>query len=186
MQKKPTSSEMLMSNILDIYKIPYKSQQIIAPYIVDFCLYKNSVIIEIDGEHHTKNVSQMSYDTKRDSLLMDLGIKVYRFNNKEVNESIINKIQPLSKQKCNNLINNHNSNFVMKAGIFVEELKWNKKRLNKFRVNLGKAIKRIVLKRHYSYIPGIDWRSAEWWEFLPPLVLREGGASFFYLRRKEW
>ena len=60
-------------------------------FIADFYCTEKKVIIELDGEIHE---SQKEYDENRDSILKEMGVKVVRFKNGEINMAIefINKL----------------------------------------------------------------------------------------------
>lgn len=91
MRMNPTSEEQTMRMFLKENNIPYRRQKIIPPYIVDFLLYEKGLIIEVDGLHHENNISQFSYDTNRDILIMNIGLIVYRIKNSDIKKNI-NKI----------------------------------------------------------------------------------------------
>jgi very-short-patch-repair endonuclease len=59
----------------------FRRQQIIAPYIVDFYCHAVGLVVEVDGEVH---LEQEAYDKDRDAYLQASGLKVLRFNNREV------------------------------------------------------------------------------------------------------
>ena len=54
-------------------------------FIADFYCAEKKIIIELDGEIHE---TQKEYDENRDSILQEMGIKVSRFKNGEVNIAI--------------------------------------------------------------------------------------------------
>ena len=60
-------------------------------FIADFYCAEKKIIIELDGEIHE---IQKEYDENRDSILQEMGIKVTRFKNGEINMAIefINKL----------------------------------------------------------------------------------------------
>jgi hypothetical protein len=59
------------------------AQEIIGPYIADFCIYPSRVVVEVDGPSH-RPIKQAEYDARRDTYMRNLGIKVLRFTNLEV------------------------------------------------------------------------------------------------------
>ena len=69
-------------------KIPYvtKRQKVIKNYVVDFFCPKASLVIELDGSQHYE-VDGENKDILRDNALADLGIKVLRYSNYEVNSN---------------------------------------------------------------------------------------------------
>ena len=68
-------------------KIPLtiKRQKIIKSYIVDFCIDKAKLIIELDGSQHY-DVSGEIADRERDDCLKQMGYKVLRFTNLEISQ----------------------------------------------------------------------------------------------------
>ena len=59
----------------------FRRQQIIAGFIVDFYCHKAGLVIEIDGPiHEEQNIE----DSERTQVLIDLGLNVIRFNNRQV------------------------------------------------------------------------------------------------------
>ncbi len=64
--------------------ITVKRQQSIGDYIVDFYIAKTKTVIEIDGKQHGF-VENLEADRIRDAYLSDLGIKVLRYKNIDVN-----------------------------------------------------------------------------------------------------
>ena len=63
--------------------VKFRRQHSVARYILDFYCPKFKLAIELDGEMHNDIVS-MDYDEERTTYLNNLGIKVIRFENKEV------------------------------------------------------------------------------------------------------
>ena len=61
-------------------------QKNIGNYIVDFFISSKRVVIEIDGLQHTMPENRKA-DQKRDEELYNLGIKILRYTNFEVNNS---------------------------------------------------------------------------------------------------
>ncbi len=64
--------------------ITAKRQQSIGNYIVDFYIAKPPTVIEIDGKQHGF-VENLEADKIRDAYLCDLGIKVLRYKNVDIN-----------------------------------------------------------------------------------------------------
>ena len=63
----------------------FRRQYSIGPYIVDFYCPKKRVAVEIDGLYHN---STTDYDEYRTKYLNALDVKVLRFKNEEVDESL--------------------------------------------------------------------------------------------------
>ncbi len=66
-----------------INKFRFKSQHPIGIYIADFYCHRAKLVIEIDGGYH-KESDQTKYDKYRDETMMEWGVKIIRFTNKEV------------------------------------------------------------------------------------------------------
>jgi type I restriction enzyme M protein len=61
----------------------FRRQHSVANYILDFYCPSEKLAIELDGEYHN-TITQAEYDQERDLFLNYCGIKVLRFENKEV------------------------------------------------------------------------------------------------------
>ena len=74
------------------YRVKFKRQYSVGPYVLDFYSPRNKLAIEIDGSQHIEN---KEYDNERSKYLLILGIKVIRFWNNEINtniDGVINRI----------------------------------------------------------------------------------------------
>lgn len=72
----------------------FRRQHGIGIYIIDFYCPIKKLAVEVDGDSHFTNEAENN-DFKRDQYLESLGIKVLRYNNKEVIRNIdgvMNKI----------------------------------------------------------------------------------------------
>jgi len=67
-------------------------QMVIGNYIVDFCSPALKMVIEVDGSQHYSNEGRAS-DEIRDKYLHDLGLKVLRFNDREVLTNICGVVE---------------------------------------------------------------------------------------------
>jgi very-short-patch-repair endonuclease len=63
----------------------FRRQQIIASFIVDFYCHAASLVVEIDGPIHT---NQVEYDAERDRVLTEMGCRVMRFPNEQVDKNL--------------------------------------------------------------------------------------------------
>ena len=63
-------------------------QNVIGPYIADFCCCEKKLIIEIDGSQHGKP-ENMEYDIKRTAYLEKLGYTVIRYSNESVDHRFV-------------------------------------------------------------------------------------------------
>jgi very-short-patch-repair endonuclease len=85
LKEKPTKEEEILWMFLKNKKTGYhiRRQHVIDYYITDFVCLSKKLIIEIDGKIHLK---QREHDQLRSFRLNELGYKVIRFTNEEVNE----------------------------------------------------------------------------------------------------
>ena len=66
-------------------------------FIVDFYCFEKKVAIELDGQIHN---FQKNYDTEREAIIKEKGIKILRFKNEEINninevlEKILKDLSP--------------------------------------------------------------------------------------------
>ncbi|MEM8568199.1 MAG: endonuclease domain-containing protein [Bacteroidota bacterium] len=77
--------EELKSNRL--YGLRFKAQHPIDIFIADFYCHKIKLVIEIDGNSHNSS-DQISYDLNRTYMMNELGIKVIRFSNSEIEDNM--------------------------------------------------------------------------------------------------
>lgn len=75
----------------------FRRQHGFGKFILDFYCSSDRLAIELDGEHH-KVPSVKGYDTQRTKFLERNGIRVLRFNNEEVFESIESVIAKISEE----------------------------------------------------------------------------------------
>jgi len=73
----------------------FKRQQPIGRYIVDFICLRRRLIIEVDGDHHQR---QLDADRERTEFLEALGYTVLRFSNREVLEQTAAVLQRVRRQ----------------------------------------------------------------------------------------
>ncbi len=66
--------------------ITVNRQKVIGNYIADFYCANAKLIIEIDGTQHYEDEGIKS-DKKRDEFFKELGIKVLRYSNEDVNNN---------------------------------------------------------------------------------------------------
>ena len=70
----------------------FKRQHPVGPYISDFYCHKASLVIEIDGDSHSRR-EQKLHDEVRTNEFEALGLKVIRFSNEEVLTNIDEVVQ---------------------------------------------------------------------------------------------
>ncbi len=68
---------------LRTYPVKIYKQRIIESYIADFYCASAKLVIEIDGTQHYEQTGQ-EHDQKRDQTMQELGLKVLRFSNREI------------------------------------------------------------------------------------------------------
>jgi very-short-patch-repair endonuclease len=83
-RKEMTFSEKIVWSFIRKNKlnVKFRRQQVIFDFIVDFVCLEIKLIIEIDGDSHNL---KREYDDERSKILNDLGFKVIRFSNEQVN-----------------------------------------------------------------------------------------------------
>ena len=87
LRKNMTPEEKkLYYNFFKADGIRVRRQYVIGAYIVDFCVIKKKLIIELDGRDHYTGAG-MEYDEKRDRRLAACGYTVLRFENAQVREN---------------------------------------------------------------------------------------------------
>ena len=67
--------------------VRFKRQAILENYIVDFLCVKKRLIIELDGSQHYDDDKQIIKDRKRDLFFKEIGYKVLRYSNYEINSN---------------------------------------------------------------------------------------------------
>jgi len=107
--------------IREEFKIKFKTQYVIAPYILDFFIPKIGLAIEVDGEYHRNRIEE---DSKRQSYLENLDVFVIRFDNFLIENNlndVILMIKEAVKKRLNcgysdhKVSNNNQSYFIPKT-----------------------------------------------------------------------
>jgi len=65
--------------------LKFRRQQVLGPYIADFCCFEARLVIELDGDSH---IEQVAYDERRTAWLRGEGFRVLRFTNKDVFDNL--------------------------------------------------------------------------------------------------
>ena len=87
LRKNSTPQENhLWYDFLRTYTLKFQRQKVIGDYIVDFYCDKAKIVIEIDGSQHYEVLSK-EYDAERTRALEQIGLKVLRFSNYDINVS---------------------------------------------------------------------------------------------------
>ena len=85
LRKNATPQENhLWYDFLSKYEVRFQRQKAIDNFIADFYCHKAKLIIEIDGSQHYEQ-AEMQKDRFRTEILENLGLKVIRFSNREIN-----------------------------------------------------------------------------------------------------
>lgn len=86
LRKNPTESESVLWSRLrrkQLNGVPFYRQKPIGTYVVDFYAPGARLVVEIDGSQHDEG-DHFRKDRQRDEFLGGLGLKVLRFNSREV------------------------------------------------------------------------------------------------------
>ena len=82
---------------LQKYPVKIYKQRIIGPYIVDFYCAKAKLVIEINGSQHYEEAGH-DYDERRTAYLSDLGLRVVRYSNADINYRFDRVCEPIHQQ----------------------------------------------------------------------------------------
>ncbi len=74
--------------------IKFRRQHPFKDYIFDFYCHKAKLVIEIDGHQHESN---QQYDKDRTEIIQGYGLKVIRFENREIDDNFEIVIKKLMK-----------------------------------------------------------------------------------------
>ena len=66
--------------------VTFNRQKVIGNYIVDFYCASAKLIIELDGSQHYEDKG-IEVDKKRDNCFKELGLRVLRYSNEDVNRN---------------------------------------------------------------------------------------------------
>ena len=75
----------LWYDFLQRYPVKIYKQRVIDTFIADFYCHKARLVIELDGSQHY-TLENKSYDTSRTAILEKYGLKVLRFDNRDVDD----------------------------------------------------------------------------------------------------
>jgi len=104
LRKNMTKEERhLWYDFLKTLPVTVNRQKVIGNYIVDFYIATAKLVVELDGSQHYED-SGMESDSKRDSFLNGLGIKVLRYSNLDVNQRF--------ESVCQDILNEINTSSV--------------------------------------------------------------------------
>ena len=104
LRKNMTKEERhLWYDFLKSLSITVNRQKVIGNQIVDFYIASSKVVIELDGSQHYEDNGVVN-DAKRDAFLNDLGIKVLRYSNLDINQRF--------ESVCKDILNHINTSSV--------------------------------------------------------------------------
>lgn len=87
LRRRMTEEERhLWFDFLRTLPITFYRQKVIGPYIVDFYCAVAHLVIELDGAQHFEEEGKAK-DRERDAFLSELGFKVLRYSNVEINRN---------------------------------------------------------------------------------------------------
>ena len=90
---------LLRNNQLGIH---FRRQVPFGPYVLDFLCLPAKLVVELDGSQHYRKKNVVS-DSKRDAYLQAKGLKVLRFNNRELPTNSIGVVQSIYEHIQNRL-----------------------------------------------------------------------------------
>ena len=103
LRKNITPSEELLWNKLkgkQVLGVRFRRQHPISKYIVDFYCHAAKLVVELDGKIH---LAKKESDRERTKEIEDLGLRIIRFSNKEVEGSIDNLVSKITSVVKDNL-----------------------------------------------------------------------------------
>ena len=104
LRKNMTKEERhLWYDFLKTLPVTINRQKVIGNYIVDFYIASSQIVIELDGSQHYED-SSIENDAKRDAFLNDLGMKVLRYSNLDINQRF--------ESVCQDILNHINTSSV--------------------------------------------------------------------------
>ena len=97
LRREMTPTEKILWQELRANKlgVHFRRQQVIAGFIVDFYCHKAALVIEVDGDIHDL---QQEEDARREKVLNEMGLRVVRFRNEEVERglsAVLGKVREL-------------------------------------------------------------------------------------------
>ena len=76
--------------------VTVKRQKVIGPYIVDFYIAEAKLVIELDGSQHFEEEG-IAADQERDRYLSELGLRVLRYSNLDINRNFRGVCEDIGK-----------------------------------------------------------------------------------------
>ena len=87
LHREMTPAEKILWNEIRANKlgVHFRRQQVIVGFIVDFYCHKAALVVEVDGDIHDL---QKDEDARREKVLNEMGLRIVRFRNDEVVNSV--------------------------------------------------------------------------------------------------
>lgn len=107
LRKNMTESERTLWSRLrgkQLLGVQFYRQKPIGKFIVDFFAPKGKLVVEVDGSQHAEDYHTVK-DKERDNYLSSIGVRVLRFNSREVlkdTEAVIEVIFRTIKERLDN------------------------------------------------------------------------------------
>ena len=92
----------LWYDFLRTYPHRFQRQKILGLYIADFYCASAKLVIELDGSQHFEESNQL-YDSDRTAFLKELGLKVLRIPNNEINQNFSGVCEYIDLAVCRSL-----------------------------------------------------------------------------------
>ena len=99
LRKNMTEAERILWSALRRKQLSgkrFRRQHPIETFIVDFYCHESRLAIEVDGGIHLEK-EQKEYDKGRSNELEQLGLKIIRFTNEQINNNLAETLQEIEK-----------------------------------------------------------------------------------------
>jgi len=96
-RKAPTRSEAMLWDVLrdrQLHGVKFRRQFVIGSFVTDFCVPRQRLIIEVDGDIHD---TRREHDNERQRLLETAGYRVIRFSAEDVETNLLTVLSTISK-----------------------------------------------------------------------------------------
>lgn len=105
LRQSQTDAEKLLWQKLrarQLHNCKFRRQHPFPPYILDFYCHEVALVVELDGDQHQVDATQVAWDLKRTGFLIRHGLTVLRYSNRQVlleTESVLADIWRVLEQK---------------------------------------------------------------------------------------
>ena len=98
-KNQPATERILWSKLRSrqLLGFKFRRQYGIGSFVVDCCCVEAKVAIELDGDTHYISLEAKGKDKERQKHIEDLGFKVLRFTNKEIDENFEGVLEVIAK-----------------------------------------------------------------------------------------